>query len=130
MSLERNPREKAINLEKRMVASIPVFDNEVLVDEIGFSQTEQEIVKIFCSTPMQTRGIAYLRERSPQTIKNQLTSIYRKLGIRDPGRKGSDYKNSAIARLIELGALRYEPVIDVNSCSIVNQDGRQRNISG
>lgn len=124
MTVEGRIEKKEQTLEKKMAASVPVFDRDIIFNGLMLSQTEFEIIRVVCSTSLNNLEIAELRNRSPQTIKNHFTSIYRKLDINTPGDRGLDKRNLAIVTLIELGALRYKPSVDTDTCSIVIQNGR------
>lgn len=114
--------DKVEILEKKMAASVPVFDHEIIFEQLALTKSQFEVVRTICSTAMNTEEIALLRGGSPRTISDHLYTVYKKLGI-DVKSKNQN-KIRLIGRLIELGALKYEPVIDTSSCSIAKLNGK------
>jgi DNA-binding NarL/FixJ family response regulator len=120
MNPERIVAYKTMLFKRKMAASVPVFDNEIITNQLSLTNSQFEIIQIFCSTGLRNDEIAILRGSSPGTIKSHFSDIYKKLNISGKSKKGSRIR--LISYLIEQGALRYKPFIETTSFGILNHN--------
>ena len=104
-------------LEERLQASSPIFDYEILFEEMGLTISEFEIVGLVCKTGLKNKDIAALTGRSSQTIKNHLTAAYRKIGVLEDS-SDPEKRTPMIVKLVEEGAVRYMPRISEDGYKI------------
>lgn len=113
--------------EKRASTSTPVFNSEVSKngrfiilssdngqESYSFGRREFQIIKILCSHPLSDKQLASYFGTSRQTIKNQITRISHKLDLKD---ETSEFgtRDKLPQKLLSIGALRYVPIIDVDT---------------
>lgn len=112
MNTERlSASEKKALFQERAEATRLFFDFEVIIEEFGLTPTEFEVASVICTTGLTNKEIGELTGRSTNTVKNHLTSVYRKTGIEEEGRS-ADKRVRMILKFIEKGALEYIPRVE------------------
>lgn len=121
--------EKAEEFEARTGTLRPVFniiwetDSHVVLAEKGNDSTfypigrkSFELLQTICTTPLPLKNMALILYKSEQSIKNQLSGLYRIFGV-SHGIGSRNLEHKLIARLAKTGIVSYEPYIDEDSLS-------------